>query len=600
MHRRFASPRAIARSRVVALTAGMLAALSLGAAVVPVSGADPQNGFKTKQPAMLASGPDAPLGTEIKPIITVGDTIGGYRYESIPDGISYLPSGKNEATVFVNHETSTVPFPYAGTPTPANSQNDFDNSQLSKLMIRNGGAILDASVIIPGSANYQRFCSETLGTLAAGFSRPILLNNEEGIDWVKKTGTAFPATEGAADAREIGAVVASDVSAPGAPYTTIWGMGRFNHENNIAVPGYGKPVLLSGDDSFVTSKAQSQVYAYIANNADAVLGDQGKLYAFVPDEAGINDYYDFARSSTASISGHFIEVPKAIATGRDASGNDVTSADFVEDDGDPYPLPPNDSTWQRPPGAASGNTGVVGIDGPQWVLEHWSDEHNAFQFIRIEDMAFDKRPGMSNVVYLADSGRGIAGTAAPQTDAAYPNPVAPFTSSNGRIWKMVLSPTDPTVVQSLSVLIEGDDNPVKTVTEIHQPDNLETTVNGLYVTEDPGSSQQFNLEQQGTDAARATTARIWQYKFADASLNVVAKVDQSADQGPTDVDAAPTAGAWGAWESTGIVDVSAVFGPGKFLVNVQAHTLWIEKQAATNWTNKREGGQLLLVTIPGG
>ena len=301
-----------------------------------------------------------------------------------------------------------------------------------------------------------------------------------------------------------------------------------------------------------------------------------------------------------SISGHFIEVPKEIATGRDEFGNDVTSADFVEDDGDPYPLPPNDSTWQRPPGSASGNTGVVGIDGPQWVLEHWGDEHNVFQFIRIEDMAVDKRPGMSNVVYLADSGRGIAGDAAPQTDTAYPFPVAPFTSSNGRIWKMVLSPTDPTVVQSLSILIEGDDNQVKTVGEIHQPDNLETTVNGLYITEDPGSSQQFTLAQQGTDAARATTARIWQYKFADASLNVVAKVDQSADQGPTDVDEATAAGAWGAWESTGIVDVSSIFGPGKFLVNVQAHTLWIEKQAASNWTNKREGGQLLLITIPGG
>ena len=243
MHRKLASPRTIARSRaIVVLTAGMLAALTLAAGAVPASGADPQNGFKTKQPAMLAVGPGAPLGTEIKPILTVGDTIGGYRYESIPDGISYLPSGKNEATVFVNHETSTVPFPFAGTPTPANSQNDFDNSQLSRLTIRNGGAILGASLIIPSIANYQRFCSETLGTLAAGFSRPILFNNEEGIDWVKKTGTAFPATEGAADAREIGAVVASDVSVPGAPYTTIWGMGRFNHENNVAVPGYGKPV----------------------------------------------------------------------------------------------------------------------------------------------------------------------------------------------------------------------------------------------------------------------------------------------------------------------------------------------------------------------
>ena len=50
------------------------------------------------------------------------------------------------------------------------------------------------------------------------------------------------------------------------------------------------------------------------------------------------------------------------------------------------------------------------------------------------------------------------------------------------------SPTDPTVVQSLSILIEGDDNQVKTVGEIHQPDNLETTVNGLYITEDPAAA----------------------------------------------------------------------------------------------------------------
>ena len=168
MHRRFVSPRAIARSRLlVALTAGMLAALSLGAAAVPVSGANPQHGFKTKQPAMLAAGPDAPLGTEIKPILTVGDRIGAYRYESIPDGISWIQSGKNQATVFVNHETSTVPFPY-----PVAALNDFDNAMASRLTIRNGGAVLGASMIIPSSAGYHRFCSEFLGTTAGGFSRP--------------------------------------------------------------------------------------------------------------------------------------------------------------------------------------------------------------------------------------------------------------------------------------------------------------------------------------------------------------------------------------------------------------------------------------------
>lgn len=589
MHRKLASPRALARSRaIVVLTAGMLAALSLGAGALTASGAEPQNGFKTKQPAMLAVGPNAPLGTEIKPIITVGDTIGGYRFEAIPDGISLLQSGKNEANVFVNHETATVPFPY-----PVNALNDFDNAQVSRLVLRNGGAVLAASLIVPSSANYQRFCSNFLGTSSTGFSRPLLFNNEEGIDWVNRTGTAWPATEGADEARQIGAVVVSDVSAPGNPYKTIWGMGRLNHENSVAIPGYGRPVLLTSDDSFNQVAAQSQVYAYIANDADAVWADAGKLYAFVPSaaDAAINDYFDFPRNSSMSISGRFLEVPREIATGRNPDGTEMMAEDVPAALGGPYPEPPTDGTWQRGPGASSA-AGTPSIDGPQWVLEHWGDLNNAFQFLRIEDIATDKRPGMSNVVYMADSGRGL------REDQSFPGQA--FRSTNGRIWKMVVDPTDPTIVQSLSILIDGDDNPVKTVGEIHQPDNLETTTNGLYITEDPGSAQQFDAAQQVSDAARATTARLWQYKFAGGILGVVAKVDQSADEGPTDEDTSPTAGRWGEWESTGVVDVSSVFGPGKFLINIQAHTLFVDQAPAASWTNKREGGQLLLITIPGG
>ena len=260
-----------------------------------------------------------------------------------------------------------------------------------------------------------------------------------------------------------------------------------------------------------------------------------------------------------------------------------------------YPTPPTDGTWQRPPGATTG-----AVDGPQWVLEHWGDVNNAFQFLRIEDIATDKRPGKSNVVYLADSGRGSASVAAG----------ASFASTNGRVWKMVLDPSDPTKVTSLSILIEGDDSPLKTLNEIHQPDNLETTLNGLYIQEDTGSGQSFTPQQQIDDAARATTARIWQYKFTgdtSGTLGVVAKVDQSADEGLTDVDPSGLS-RWGDWETSGMIDVSSIFGPGKFLVTVQAHTLWVEKAdgpdnlapAGPDWTWKREGGQLLLITIPGG
>jgi hypothetical protein len=34
------------------------------------------------------------------------------------------------------------------------------------------------------------------------------------------------------------------------------------------------------------------------------------------------------------------------------------------------------------------------------------------------------------------------------------------------------------------VFVEGDDNPVKTLNEVHQPDNIETTINGILLTED--------------------------------------------------------------------------------------------------------------------
>ena len=67
----------------------------------------------------------------------------------------------------------------------------------------------------------------------------------------------------------------------------------------------------------------------------------------------------------------------------------------------------------------------------------------------------------------------------------------------------------------------------------------------------------------------------------------------------------------GAWESSGIVDASEVFGPGAWLVNVQAHTLFVESEVrtvtdttrnppvTTNVTFKREGGHLLLLVVPG-
>jgi hypothetical protein len=86
---------------------------------------------------------------------------------------------------------------------------------------------------------------------------------------------------------------------------------------------------------------------------------------------------------------------------------------------------------------------------------------------------------------------------------------------------------------------------------------------------------------------------------------VVAKVDQAADGGPTDVDGRPL-GNLGAWEASGIVDASDAFGTDMFLLNIQAHSLWVEQapgddnngDGQPDFTYKREGGQLVLLRIP--
>jgi len=93
---------------------------------------------------------------------------------------------------------------------------------------------------------------------------------------------------------------------------------------------------------------------------------------------------------------------------------------------------------------------------------------------------------------------------------------------------------------------------------------------------------------------------------------VAAEVSQALDEGSTDVDPATSKGAVGSWESSGIVDASAVFGRGWFFVNIQAHSLFVEvgdgpdvsgpgnvPDGTPDWLDKREGGQLLLIRIPG-
>jgi hypothetical protein len=346
------------------------------------------SGFRTAQGPMLTP---VMAGVEVDPIITVGDTLGsGYRFEAIPDGISVATRGQGRIDLYVNHETSKVPFPYvtAG-PTAANSENDFDNAQVSRLSLNaHSGGVLNGAYVVPSSEGYQRFCSNFLATSAQGFDRDVLFTNEEAIDYVRRAENSWPVAIGSPEERQIGVVVALDVRT--GKSHPIYGMGRHNHENSVPLPGYDDLVVLSGDDTFtsgplngistgLSAASQSELYSYIAPDSDSLLADKGDLWAFVSDNATINDYYDFVPGSAQSVSGHFVKVPKAIATGLKADGSEVRAADFG------FPLPPTNGSWQRD----LRTTTPIGIDGPQWVLQYWSLSNNVFEFVRIEDIAYD-------------------------------------------------------------------------------------------------------------------------------------------------------------------------------------------------------------------
>jgi hypothetical protein len=489
-----------------------------------------------KDPAMLVGA----TGVTVRPIISVGDTVHGYRFEAIPDGIAIDPrSNPNRVEIYVNHETSTVPFPYVlPNPDINNSRNDFDNAQLSHIVLKSNAKVKSGEFAIPSSANYQRFCSNYLAIVEDGFEdRPLLFTNEEATDFVNREGQAWPpGPPFGTETEQAGVVVAFDPAT--GEYRTIYGMGRYNHENSVAIPGYGQAVILSDDDTFAAPS--SQLYLYLAADADAVWNDEGSLFAFRSDIPTINDYGDLVDG--LSVPGEFIPVPEEIA------------------------------------------------DGDQTPLETWSNDNNVFQFIRLEDIAYDRNE--PNVVYLADTGepraipdpntgrlmRGPSGTMGP-----YPN---------GRIFRLEMDPADPLQVTSLSILVDADLGGYNNPAVMHQPDNLETTANSLLIQEDPGSHNQY----PPSDPA-GTTARIWLHDLATGTMTEVANVDQSLDP----------AALQGAWESSRIVDASQFYGPGAFLVDVQAHTLFVETAPGPDlippegpdWLVKREGGQLLLITIPG-
>ena len=526
------TPRAVPRRpRIVAAIAVLAVAIpgpAFGAAGFGGVGPATEPYLTESEPYVATSG--AVPGTDFHALINSGETAFGTMFEGIPDGIGVVPSAAPLGFVdlYVTHEQSPVPF---------GGFADYENSSVSRVRVDlDTWAIVDLETALSEDEGFIRFCSAFMAGPEHGFPHYTFLVNEESNDALAVPAGALYGPDpayGGLNVRQAGYAAYLDTA--NGKVDVLAGAGRHNHENTVIVPGgWGGIFSLSGDDTFTFPSTPerpnlSQLYAFNSKNWKAFQKDQGTMWAFRvtgtqdgavdPEDPfnGANDYLDMAPGDVWS--GEFKAVP-----------NDVARGDTA--------------------------------DAPQDALEDWSNDNNVFQFVRVEDVAYD--PDDPRVVYFADTGNSNLADAG--TGRLYRH--SPGAFAGGRIFKLVLNEDDPTVVDEFSILVEASDIDMRT------PDNLDVGHNSLMVQEDTSSF-----------------SKVWMYDLDDATWTHVATATQERA------------------ETSGIVDVSRWFGSGWWAVDVQSHINLTETPgqvythpvtgAQTVYTARREDGQLLLMHVPG-
>jgi hypothetical protein len=513
MHARFTRRR---RGAASALAVGLTLAVLLPTAVLG------DHGFPNPAPYVAFTA--AVTGGQIVPLINSGDEYHDITFEGIPDGIGVVP-GTGTIDLYVTHEQSHVPF---------SGFADFQDSSVSRVTVTTGAIkqVVGLEVALSPDLGFIRFCSAFMAGPEQGFDTYTFLANEESNDIIEVPANApYGADPAVAPYRQAGYSVALDTSDDSV--TVLSRMGRHNHENTVVVPGGWKwTATLSGDDTFTAPS--SQLYLHTANDPEQLLSDKGQLWALQVTAVGgvavdgfdafngANDYLDI--SGTESFSGRFIHVPTDVARG-------------------------------------------LTDEAPQAALENWSNANNIFQFIRVEDIAYDS--DNPRTVYFADTGAAVQASTATSGPTAG-RLVAGGANQRGRVFKMVLNAKDPRIVDSLTILADGNN----ASSNFNRPDNIAVSHSSIMVQEDTGN------------------AKVWRYDLATSAWTHVASATQ------------PTA------ETSGIVDVSQWLGAGWWALDVQSH---INKDlgpsgltyvtpitgATLTYQTRREDGQLLLMQIPG-
>ena len=324
-------------------------------------------------------------------LATVDDQLPGGEYlAGTLDGIG-IWGGQRFLNIMVNHELSV-------------SQG---GSRVSHFVLDTRSlGIISHYYPVDGSEGYDRLCSAEWVDTGDGFpSRGYFFTGEETADGLQL----------AIDRR--GRV------------TELPHLGRYAHENQISVPGFRRHVVVlnfddNGGRGVGREGSTSELYMYVARNANQLLRGEGQLYLFKAED---EDALPNDLSVGGSLKGYWVPVPEDVAT------------DYM-------------------------------------ALEQFADDEKVFPFIRLEDGFYDKRPGARPGAFFFDTGRSSI------TDPDDGAPIDPW----GSIYHLAFDdPSNPAGGSATLTLLDRSKGPVDGWAS---PDNGDMSKRGeIMLQEDPAN-----------------------------------------------------------------------------------------------------------------
>src|SRR5262245_59176867 len=448
-------------------------------------------------------------GVELRAILTVGDSIGGYRMVGIPDGLGAFQSNNNQFTLLMNQWCGGI----AGIVRAHGSNGAFVSRWVidrTTLKVLHGedftASPLDVytwdpatNAYLQGTTVWQRFCSGDLAKEGAFFAEGkgtrerIYLNGEEITITTGTSPNLVVVDQGRAWAR----------IATGPFSGETWQLprlGRMAYENVVASPfPQEKTIVMLLDDSALSTapvinpSVPSEVYVYIGNKEE-------NGHPIV--QAGLTN---------GSFYGVKISVNGAAVTDESNDfGLGTAATGFVG----------NGRFSLHNLGDVSALTAVQ--------IEQASIDADIARLQRVEDGAWDPRKPHANDFYFV-------------TTASL--------TANCRLWRLRFDDIEnPEKGGTIEILLDGSEG--------HgMLDNVAIDHHGrILMDEDPGNSPRV--------------AKIWLYGIDTGEFIEVARHNPKFfDKTILDLSAHITEDE----ESSGIIDAEDILGRGWFLLDVQAH-----------------------------